>query len=234
MIIKSTKDIIQNGYNILLYGQEGIGKTYSTIFTQRPLIISLEGGLRTLSGYDLPYLEVFKMQDFENILNWLNGGQGSENYQTIIIDSVSQLSWMALSEIGAGEKDGRKTYGKMADKMIYWLDILCGKNGMFPYLDRYDVVALAKLDKVQNETGEMMYDPRFEGGATSTYARHIFDAVLALRWGHDAKGVKYRYLQSEGDTAWSAKARVPFPIPPMHAPDVGQFINLVKGNVQNG
>ena len=59
--IKNTADVSANGVKILVYGQAGAGKTTLAATMPKPIIISAEGGLLSIQGASLPYIEVNSM-----------------------------------------------------------------------------------------------------------------------------------------------------------------------------
>ena len=55
--IKSTKDIaLDHGIKCVVYGFSGVGKTVLCSTAPKPIVLSAESGLLSLSKVDIPYI----------------------------------------------------------------------------------------------------------------------------------------------------------------------------------
>jgi hypothetical protein len=86
----------------------------------------------------------------------------------------------------------------------------------------------AKLEKLQDEMGKVMYGPSMPGKSLSQSLPYFFDEVLALRVEKDAEGQSQRALMCDGDGAWLAKDRSG-KLAAWEAPDLGEIIAKIGG-----
>ena len=86
----------------------------------------------------------------------------------------------------------------------------------------------AKLEKLQDEMGKVMYGPSMPGKTLSQGLPYFFDEVLALRVEKDSEGNSQRALMCDSDGAWLAKDRSG-KLAQWEAPDLGAIINKIGG-----
>jgi phage nucleotide-binding protein len=197
--IKSTADLSANGVKALVYGQAGAGKTTLAATMPNPVILSAEGGLLSIKDANLPFLEISTMSDLWEAYEWLNEGGGVE-YQSVVLDSISEIAEVVLNTEKKTNKDPRAAYGAMAEQMA---DIIRA----FRDLAGRNVLMTAKVEKVADEMGRILYAPSMPGKQTGQSLPYYFDLVLALRVEKDAEGVSQRALLCDSDGLWLAKDR---------------------------
>ena len=104
--------------NVLCYAESGVGKTYMCKTAPKPLIISAEGGLLSLADEDLPVFDINNRNDLNDAYDWLSmSKEAKDSYETICIDSLSEIAEVLLAEEMLNHKDPRKAYGIMAELM---------------------------------------------------------------------------------------------------------------------
>jgi hypothetical protein len=116
MEIKRLVETVKGDGNFMLYGPSGSGKTYSlSTLPGKSLILAAEKGLRTLVDIcpDTDVAEINKMEDMREVFKIAQ----SHEYDTIAVDSLSELAELALDEAKKESKDGRQHYMLMADKI---------------------------------------------------------------------------------------------------------------------
>lgn len=64
--IQSTADIVFNGVKCIVYGGAGVGKTRLCATAPRPIIISAEEGLLSLSDVDCAFVEIKSLKDLDD------------------------------------------------------------------------------------------------------------------------------------------------------------------------
>ena len=197
--LKSTADLSANGVKALVYGQAGAGKTTLAATMPHPIILSAEGGLLSIKDADLPFVEISTMADLWEAYDWLNQGAGAE-YQSVVLDSISEIAEVVLNSEKKSNKDPRAAYGAMAEQMA---DIIRA----FRDLSGRNVLMTAKVEKVADEMGRILYAPSMPGKQTGQSLPYYFDLVLALRVEKDAEGVSQRALLCDSDGLWLAKDR---------------------------
>ena len=197
--LKSTSDLSANGVKALVYGQAGAGKTTLSASMPHPVILSAEGGLLSIKDSGIPYLEISTMADLWEAYEWLTEGGGTE-YESVVLDSISEIAEVCLNSEKKNNKDPRAAYGAMAEQMA---DIIRA----FRDLPNKHVLMTAKVEKTQDEMGRVLYAPSMPGNKTGQSLPYFFDLVLALRVEKDAEGVSQRALLCDSDGLWLAKDR---------------------------
>ena len=197
--LKSTSDLSGNGVKALVYGQAGAGKTTLSASMPHPVILSAEGGLLSIKDSGIPYLEISTMSDLWEAYEWLTEGGGTE-YESVVLDSISEIAEVCLNSEKKSNKDPRAAYGAMAEQMA---DIIRA----FRDLPNKHVLMTAKVEKTQDEMGRVLYSPSMPGNKTGQSLPYFFDLVLALRVEKDAEGVSQRALLCDSDGLWLAKDR---------------------------
>jgi phage nucleotide-binding protein len=218
--LKNTSDVHSNGVNALVYGHAGVGKTTLATTMPNPVIISAEGGLLSIKDSNIPYIEVKNMDDLNEAYSWLLTPEG-QAFDSVILDSLSEIGEVVLNHEKSRNKDGRAAYGEMATQMtsvIRAFRDLSGKN----------VLMTAKVEKSQDENGRMLYAPSMPGAKLGQTLPYFFDLVLALRVEKDADGNSQRALMCDSDGLWMAKDRSG-KLQAWEQPDLGAIIKEIGG-----
>lgn len=197
--VKRTSALTQGGVKILAYGQAGAGKTTLIASMPSPITLSAEGGLLALQGADLPFIEIGSMADLHEAYSWLVSSEEAKAFESIAIDSISEIAEVCLIAEKRTAKDPRQAYGAMIDQMTEVIRA-------FRDLPRHVYVS-AKLDKSADELGKVAYTPSMPGAKLGQALPYFFDEVLALRVEKSESGEPVRGLQTQGDGIWTAKDR---------------------------
>lgn len=198
--VKRTGSVAADGVKVLVYGQAGAGKTTALATAPAPIILSAEAGLLSLFSQDVPYIEVTSMAQMGEAYEWLTTSAEAKFYQTVCLDSLSEVAEVVLSEERAKTKDPRQAYGSMADQMQQLIR-------MFRDLPGKNVIMTAKLEKTQDEQGRLLWGPSMPGTKTSQSLPYFFDEVFALQAHPDTEGKIQRALLTMTDGQWVAKDR---------------------------
>jgi phage nucleotide-binding protein len=221
--LKSTSDVsAENGVKMLVYGQAGAGKTSLIPTLPAPIILSAEAGLLSIADAGLPYIEVTSIAMMHEAYEWLIGSDEAAQFQSVALDSISEIAEVCLASEKAKTKDPRAAYGEMQTAMA---DIV----RKFRDLPRRHVYMCAKLDKSQDEMGRMLYSPSMPGQRAGQAIPYQFDIVAALRIYPDAEGNHWRGLMLESDGLWQAKDRSG-KLDGIEPPDLGAIISKIGGN----
>lgn len=196
--LQSTSKVSANGVKLLVYGQAGVGKTSLIKTMPKPLVLSAEGGLLSLGDEDIPFVSISNMDDLKEAYLWLKQGE-YKNYQSIAIDSISEIAEVVLNAAKKSAKDPRQAYGAMQEQMT---DLIRAFRDMPMH-----VLMTAQLEKMQDEMGRLLYSPSMPGNKTGQKLPYFFDEVLAMRFYTDEDGQVWRSLQCAGDNSWQAKDR---------------------------
>jgi energy-coupling factor transporter ATP-binding protein EcfA2 len=218
--LKRTSGSSVNGVKMLCYGQSGSGKTTLIRTLPNPIVLSAEGGLLSIQDADLPYIEIASMDDLREAWTWLNTDEGMA-YQSVALDSISEIAEVCLNAEKKATKDPRQAYGAMQEQMA---DIIRA----FRDLPGRHVLMTAKLEKSQDEMARILYAPSMPGNKTGQSLPYFFDEVLALRVERDADGNTQRALMCDGDGSWLAKDRSG-KLDTWEAPDLGAIIEKIGG-----
>jgi phage nucleotide-binding protein len=218
--LKKTGSLSASGVKLLVYGQAGAGKTSLIKTLPSPIVLSAEGGLLSIQDADLPYIEIASMDDLREAWTWLNTDEGMA-YQSVALDSISEIAEVCLNAEKKATKDPRQAYGAMQEQMA---DIIRA----FRDLPGRHVLMTAKLEKSQDEMARILYAPSMPGNKTGQSLPYFFDEVLALRVERDADGNTQRALMCDGDGSWLAKDRSG-KLDTWEAPDLGAIIEKIGG-----
>lgn len=225
-MVQSTNDIAQHGISMLIYGQSGAGKTTMISTLPKPIIISSEGRLITLRGYDIPFINVRSLEDLDKAYEII---ATNNNYESVAIDSLTEVAEVILTNIKKeelGRNQGKanllKVYGELSEKIFEIIrkfrDI--GKN----------VYVTAWLDRIKDDmTGAMLYGPSIPGNRVTQALPYFFDLVAALRVEKGDNDHIYRCLMCNSDGQWQAKDGLGI-LSMWEAPDLGSIIERVKSS----
>jgi phage nucleotide-binding protein len=210
-----------SGVKMLVYGQSGAGKTSLIRTLPSPIILSAEGGLLSIQDADLPFIEIVDMETLWEAYKWLTQSQEASQFESIAIDSISEVAEVVLNAEKKATKDPRQAYGAMQEQMADIIRAFRDLPGRHVYMS-------AKLEKNQDEMGRVLYAPSMPGNKTGQALPYLFDEVLALRVERDAEGVTKRALMCDSDGLWLAKDRSG-KLDAWEAPDLGAIIAKIGG-----
>jgi len=200
ILLKRTKEATAQAVKLLVDGQAGAGKTSLIPTLPTPVILSAEGGLLSIADTNLPFIEITSMDDLREAYKWLTSSTEAAEFESVALDSISEIAEVVLNAEKKINKDPRAAYGAMQEQMA---DIIRG----FRDLPGKHVYMSAKLEKTQDEMGRVLYAPSMPGNKTGQSLPYFFDEVLALRVEKDAEGMTRRALMTDGDGLWLAKDR---------------------------
>jgi hypothetical protein len=220
--LKRTKEATAQAVKLLVYGQAGAGKTSLIPTLPTPVILSAEGGLLSIADTNLPFIEITSMDDLREAYKWLNGSAEAGEFQSVALDSISEIAEVVLNTEKKVNKDPRAAYGAMQEQMA---DIIRG----FRDLPGKHVYMSAKLEKTQDEMGRVLYAPSMPGNKTGQSLPYFFDEVLALRVEKDSDGNTRRALLTDGDGLWLAKDRSG-KLEVWEDADLGEIIKKIGGS----
>ena len=217
----STKDYATNGIKILVHGQAGIGKTCLCASMPNPIIISVESGLLSLSSVDIPAIEVKTLEDLSEAYDWISQSEEARIYESVCLDSISEIAEVILSDEKGKEKDPRKAYGNMQDIMM---DLIRS----FRDLPGRNVYMSAKQERIQDESNRLLYGPSMPGQKLAQQLPYLFDEIFCYQIVKDQNGVPERKLLTQPDGISQAKDRSGR-LDLLEDPDLGRIIRKIKG-----
>ena len=170
-MIKTTASIQQQAkINALIYGDSGVGKTRLALTCDRPLVISAEGGLLSLAGHDVPYIEVNDIKSAREAVGYAI--KHAAEYGTIIFDSLSEIAEIVLADALQKTPDPRKAYPEAESavtRLIRQLrDLPCS------------VIWIGKSTVVQDDMGRRIHAPMVPGSKFQDKLPYLLDLVGRL------------------------------------------------------
>lgn len=219
--LKLTSALSANGVKMLVYGNAGTGKTSLIPTLPNPVVLSAEGGLLSIQDANLPYVEVNSYETLMEAYKWLTESEEGISFESIALDSISEIAEVVLNYEKKIAKDPRQAYGAMQEQMA---DIIRA----FRDIPGKHVYFTAKCEKSQDEIGRLLYAPSMPGNKTGQLLPYFFDEVLALRVEKDADGNSQRALMCDSDGIWLAKDRSG-KLDAWEAPDLSAIIAKIGG-----
>lgn len=206
-----------SGVKGLIYGDAGMGKTMLACTAPRPLVLAVEAGMLSLRTknierlfgvgtpgitYDVPAIIINSMADLNEAFTWLTSPAGLTYFDTLYMDSLSEIAEVVLSSAKASYKDPRQAYGELITAMEVYIRSnikLTGKH----------VFMTAKIEPVKNElTGVVNYLPMMPGSKLGPKLAYMYDEVFRLFIARSPDGSQqYRALQTQPDIQYIAKDR---------------------------
>lgn len=210
-----------NGVKMLVYGKAGRGKTTLCATCPSPVIFSAESGLLALSAYQLPYVEIRTVKDLTDAFDWARDSREARQFQTLCLDSLSEIAEVVLSNAKGQVKDPRQAYGELIEKMTMTIRA-------FRDLPGYHVYMSAKQEMVKDDlSGVTMNMPSMPGSKLEQQLPYFFDEVFQLDIGKDPTTQQsYRYLRTQPDFSNDAKDRSGR-LDPIEYPDLGNIIKKI-------
>lgn len=210
----------RQGVKMLVYGLAGRGKTTLCATCPSPIILSSESGLLALAKQNLPYLEVKTLQDMRDYYAWAkSSSECRKNFQTLCLDSISDIGEVVLADAKKKVKDGRMAFGEMIDQMSALIK-------EFRDLPGYHVYMSAKQERVKVEaTGMLINQPMMPGNKLGQAMPYFPDLVMQL----DIEGQgpnSYRLLRTQPDYMNDAKDRSG-DLDPIEEPHLGKIIQKI-------
>lgn len=190
----------QAGVKIVVYSPAGHGKTSLCATCPAPVILSAESGLLALAHHNLPYAEIRTIADLHDAYTWARSSNEARQFQTICLDSVSEVAEVVLAASLKQNKDGRKAYGEMIEEMTTTIK-------KFRDLPRYHVYMSAKAERIKDEaSGVLIWGPMMPGNKLGQAMPYFPDELFYL--GIEGTGPNsYRYLRTQPDFMFAAKDR---------------------------
>ena len=214
---------IGHGIKALIYGRAGAGKTYMARTAPAPIILSAEAGLLSLRDVQLPVIQITSVEDLSEAYNWITTSAEANQFQTVYMDSLSEIAEVVLANAKKQVKDPRQAYGELIEKMMMLVR-------SFRDLPGKHVVMLAKQESFKDEVSQMsMYGPSMPGTKLGNQLPYLFDEVFRLGIGKLPDGSEYRFLQTAPDLQYEAKDRSGA-LDTVEPPDLTHIFNKIQAS----
>jgi len=223
------------GMKMLVYAPSGVGKTVLSATLPTPILLSAESGTLSLSKgnlerlfgvgnptitYNMPLIQIRTIEDLTDAYQWLVCSHEAKAFQSVGMDSISEIAEVVLSNAKLQVKDPRQAYGELIEKMTATIRKFRDLEGKHVYL-------ASKMGKDKDEvSGITKYMPDMPGNKLGQALPYFPDFVFRLNMGKTPEGLSYRYLQTQPDLQSDAKDRSGA-LAPMEYPHLGAIIEKV-------
>lgn len=161
----------QFGVKALVHGTTGTGKTPVANTAPRPVMLACEPGLLSMRGSGVPTWTAWDVKRIDEFFAWLSSSAETKNFDTVVIDSISQMSQIYLTEAEKKISHGLAAYGDMARKVYKHLSDLFFMKNKHTYL----------IAKQETLAGDIPYKrPWFPGKELSQSVPFLYDVILHL------------------------------------------------------
>jgi hypothetical protein len=168
--LKPAGTFAQNfGAKCIIYGPPGTGKTPIVNTAPRPILLACEPGLLSMRGSNVPTCQAYTTKDIDDFFNWFFNSNEVKNFDTLAVDSMSEMCSIYLVEAEKQNKHGLAAYGQMAREVMKHLRPIYYMRYKHTYL-----IAKQEIDK----TG--MKRPYYPGQQLPIETPHMYDNILYL------------------------------------------------------
>lgn len=234
--VMSSQAVNEAGVKILTYAPAGVGKTVLTATAPRPILISAESGLLSLKRenlerifgknnptitYDVPTIVIESLKDLHAAYQYVTQSAEAKNFDTICMDSITEIAEQVLATQLKMVKDPRQAYGELASQMLAIVKAYRDIKGKHVYMS-------SKMAQDKDEiSGMMMFMPMMPGKQVGAQLPYLFDEVFRLGVAKDQQsGKSYRFFQTQPDMQYVAKDRSGA-LAPIDVPDITAVINKI-------
>ena len=226
-----------NGVKVLAHGDSGVGKTALTATLPTPVLISAESGSLSLKTenlirlfgpnnptvtYNMPIILIENIDDLIEAYNWCASSAEARQFQSIGLDSLTEVAEVILNNAKKQVKDARQAYGELISKMENTVRL-------FRDLPQKHVLMVAKTEPLKDDlSGVVKYSPAMPGSKLGPELAYFFDEVFYVGVNNHPQHGKYRYLQTQPDLQRVAKDRSGA-LAEMEAPNMTSVINKILG-----
>jgi len=157
------------GVKSIIYGPAGSGKTPIVNTAPRPVLLATEPGLLSMRNSNVPTWIAPTTAKIDEFMKWFEGSTEAKNYDTLAIDSVSQMCDISLQEAAKKHRHGLQQYGEMADYIM-------------PYMERLYFMKEKHMFLICKEgtEGTGFKRPYFPGQVLPVQIPHRYDCILRL------------------------------------------------------
>lgn len=164
----ASKFSVATGVKALIYGAPGSAKTPLISTCPRPVMLACEAGMLSMKGSTVPTWQAFTPERINEFFKWFFHSNESKNYDTLAIDSASQMADVYLQAALKTNKHGKAAYGEMATNVMDHLRPLY-------YTQQKHTYVICK-----ETTSEGMKRPYFPGQYLNPEVPHLYDFILHL------------------------------------------------------
>jgi hypothetical protein len=158
------------GVKSLIYGPPGTGKTPIINTAPNPVLLACEPGLLSMRGSQVPTFEAYNVPAINEFFKWFFESPEAKKFDTLAVDSVSQMCEIILTHELSANKDGRKAFGEMSRKVMEYMNKLY-------FMPEKHLYLIAK-QAIAEENGTNKRKPYFPGQDLNVKIPHLFDLIM--------------------------------------------------------
>lgn len=171
--IRPIKDFaIRYGCKSIIYGPPASGKTPIAMSAPRPLILITEPGLLSVRTNITPSYQAYTADNIYSFFDWFTKSNETNQFDTLCVDSISQMCEIILTDELKKNRDGRKAYGELSRKVMEIMNALY----FLPNKHLYLICKEQKFD----DNGLIIRRPYYPGQDLNIKLNHLFDLILHL------------------------------------------------------
>lgn len=219
----------QGGIKICTHGRSGSGKTRLCATCPRPFILSAERGTLSIAQQNIPLALITSIKDLDDVYTWLLSSAEARNFDTICIDSISEIAEQILATEKKKAKDPRQAYGELSDQLQAFIRLYRDFPGKNVYMT-------CKSTLLEQPDKTVLYSAQLPGKANAQGLAYYFDEFLYLGIGEYAdpkaptERIQYRYLQTCLDSRVEAKDRSGT-LAPIEEPDLTKIFAKIRAGI---
>jgi hypothetical protein len=165
--LRPASDFARNfGVKCVVYGPPGTGKTPIFNTAPRPILCATEPGLLSMRNSNVPTFLALTAPAIEDFFAWFMTSNESKNFDTVGIDSGSQLAEILLEDERPKHRDGRKLYGALILRAMKYFEALY----FMPQKHIYIICKETQDNGVKR--------PYFPGQGLNVLVPHRYDEIL--------------------------------------------------------
>lgn len=160
------------GVKSVVFGPAGSGKTPVINTCPRPVMLACEPGLLSMRNSTVPTWAAQTATQIDEFFAWFFKSNEVKNFDTLAIDSTSQMAEIYLVEAERTNKHGLAAYGEMNRQVLKHLETLY----YFPQKHTY----LIAKQEIITENGLTIKRPYYPGKELPIKLPHKYDQILQL------------------------------------------------------
>lgn len=171
--LRPAKEFAQNyGVKSIVYGPAGSGKTPIVNTAPNPVLLACEPGLLSMRNSNVPTFRAATAELLDEFFDWFFTSNESKKFDTIAVDSGSQMCETYLTRAKKQNKHGLAAYGQMAEDVLKQLERLY-------FMPQKHVYLIAKQEIVNSQMGNFAR-PYYPGRQLPIEMPHKYDQILHL------------------------------------------------------